>query len=57
MEESCVVVAVVQGRRCVAVELSEVFGIGWGFVLDKGGVAATHYWTVAVKCGWPECCL
>jgi hypothetical protein len=42
MEESCVVVTVVQGRRCVAVEFSEVFGIGvgvgwgWSFVLDKG---------------------
>ena len=30
MEESCVVVTVVQGRRCVDVEFSEVFGIGWG---------------------------
>jgi hypothetical protein len=36
MEESCVVVTVVQGRRCVGVEFSEVFGIGWGFVFDRG---------------------
>jgi hypothetical protein len=36
MEESCVVVTIVQGRRCVGVEFSEVFGIGWGFVFDRG---------------------
>jgi len=55
MEESCVAVAVVQGRRCVAVEFSEVFGIGWGSCWTK--VAAIQYWAVDVKCGWPECCL
>jgi hypothetical protein len=54
MEESCVVVTVEQGRRCVGVEFSEVCEVGsvgevcvWG-----GGLCST----AGVKCGWLEHC-
>jgi hypothetical protein len=54
MEESCVVVTVVQGRRCVGVEFSEVFGVGSVGEVWGGGVCLCS--AAGVKCGWLEHC-